>query len=198
MLFKRSVQFTCQFLLKMWNKTLKLRRPPGESLVYRVHARTCSTPDLEDSLCLNIPWRTQIIYKVKASAATCLTGSPGSFYETWKQAAIVRKRGCAEEEKKKQQDSPVMFARSEGRLWSRCLIRSPSSAVARLLLRKGNTACFSNVCLCKYDDGKIFLFFKFLCIIFATCSGWTRIFLNAHLHITQHIPSLFKSLVPHL
>lgn len=60
----------------------KLRRPPGESLVYPVHARTCSTPDLEDSLCLNIPWCTQIIYKVKASAATCLTGSPGSFYET--------------------------------------------------------------------------------------------------------------------
>lgn len=91
----------------MWNNTLKLRRPPGKSLVYPVHARTCSTPHIEDSLCLNIPWRTQIIYKVKASAATCLTGSPGSFYETWKQAAIVRKRGCADQRKKKKKSSKI-------------------------------------------------------------------------------------------
>lgn len=108
-----------------------------------------------------------------------------------------RLRGSAEEEeKKKRQDPPVMFARSEGRLWSRCLIRSPSSAVARLLLRKGNTACFSNVCLCKYDDGEIFyLSNEFLRIIFAACSGWTQIFFKTRSpHITQHIPSLFKPL----
>lgn len=52
--------------------------------------------------------------------------------ETWKQAAIVRKKGHADQQKRRE-DVPGMLARSEGRLWSRCLIRSVSTRSASLV-----------------------------------------------------------------
>lgn len=87
-----------------------------------LNAQTCGTKTLK-ILPLSKNTLVQITHSVRASAATCSTGSPGFLYEAWKQAASVRKRGGVDK-----QDVPVMLARSERGLWSRCLIRSSSSA----------------------------------------------------------------------
>lgn len=91
-----------------------IKRPKKKSLMsrhfvlqcYTVHAQTCSTRPWRFRS-QKILWRTQIIYKVKASADACLSGSRG-FFETWKQASIVRKMA-------------LRISRKDGKTCPRCL-----------------------------------------------------------------------------
>lgn len=75
--------------------------------------------------------------------------SPG--FWNMKAGSHSEKKGCADQQKR-QEDVPRMFARSEGRLWSRCLIRSVSAPCFHPSLRcrcsggKKNTTIFKINC----------------------------------------------------
>lgn len=63
---------------------------------------------------------TQIIYRAKASVVVC---QGVLAFWNMKAGSHSEKKGCADQQKRRE-DVPAMLGRSEGRLWSRCLIRS--------------------------------------------------------------------------